>query len=125
MAGRSAGILPYRRRGTTLEVLLVHPGGPLWAQKDDGAWSISKGETEQGHGVWSLSEEYVGVRTDRKSQCRRRGPAGARNDLRVGPGLAHLGDSVAAFLLRHDDIGDDEVRLLAATLRAPSSAVIT
>jgi predicted NUDIX family NTP pyrophosphohydrolase len=41
---RSAGILLYRGRGDTLEVLLVHPGGPLWAKRDAGAWSIPKGE---------------------------------------------------------------------------------
>jgi predicted NUDIX family NTP pyrophosphohydrolase len=40
----SAGILMYRRRNSTLEVLLVHPGGPYWAKKDAGAWSIPKGE---------------------------------------------------------------------------------
>jgi predicted NUDIX family NTP pyrophosphohydrolase len=41
---RSAGILAYRRRGHCLEVLLVHPGGPFWRGKDEGAWSIPKGE---------------------------------------------------------------------------------
>ena len=40
----SAGILLYRRRGGELEVLLVHPGGPFWARRDAGAWSIPKGE---------------------------------------------------------------------------------
>jgi predicted NUDIX family NTP pyrophosphohydrolase len=44
----SAGILLYRRRGDRLEVLLVHPGGPLWARRDAGAWSIPKGEYENG-----------------------------------------------------------------------------
>ena len=44
MIKRSAGILPYRRSGETWQVLLVHPGGPFWAKKDDGAWSIAKGE---------------------------------------------------------------------------------
>lgn len=44
MAKRSAGILMYRGRGLALEVLLVHPGGPFWAKKDTGAWSIPKGE---------------------------------------------------------------------------------
>ena len=44
----SAGILLYRRRGETLEVLLVHPGGPMWAKRDAGAWSIPKGEYEPG-----------------------------------------------------------------------------
>jgi predicted NUDIX family NTP pyrophosphohydrolase len=44
MAKRSAGILLFRRRAGAIEVLLVHPGGPFWAKKDDGAWSIPKGE---------------------------------------------------------------------------------
>src|SRR5687767_7166167 len=43
-AKQSAGILLYRRRSDALEVLLVHPGGPFWAKKDEGAWSIPKGE---------------------------------------------------------------------------------
>lgn len=41
---RSAGVLLYRRTGGGLEVLLVHMGGPFWARKDAGAWSIPKGE---------------------------------------------------------------------------------
>ncbi len=40
----SAGMLLYRIRQAKLEVLLVHPGGPFWAKKDAGAWSIPKGE---------------------------------------------------------------------------------
>jgi predicted NUDIX family NTP pyrophosphohydrolase len=44
MAASSAGILLYRRRAGELEVLLVHPGGPFWAARDAGAWSIPKGE---------------------------------------------------------------------------------
>ena len=44
MPKRSAGLLPYRWRGEWLEVFLVHPGGPFWASKDEGAWSIAKGE---------------------------------------------------------------------------------
>lgn len=47
-SGISAGILLYRVRGEALEVLLVHPGGPFWARKDLGAWSIPKGEIEDG-----------------------------------------------------------------------------
>ena len=43
MPERSAGILMFRRRPGTTEVLLVHMGGPFWARKDDGAWSIPKG----------------------------------------------------------------------------------
>ena len=44
MAKRSAGILMYRGSGPELRLLLVHPGGPFWAKKDEGAWSIPKGE---------------------------------------------------------------------------------
>jgi predicted NUDIX family NTP pyrophosphohydrolase len=40
--------LLYRGEGDSLEVLLVHPGGPFWAKKDEGAWSIPKGELEDG-----------------------------------------------------------------------------
>ncbi|HEV7774237.1 MAG TPA: NUDIX domain-containing protein [Conexibacter sp.] len=49
MAKRSAGILLFRRSGAgELEVLLVHPGGPFWARRDAGAWSIPKGEVDPG-----------------------------------------------------------------------------
>lgn len=47
MKKQSAGILLYRFRGKTAEVLLVHPGGPFWKNKDDGAWSIPKGEYDE------------------------------------------------------------------------------
>ena len=48
MARKSAGLLLFRRKSNALQVLLVHPGGPLWAKKDEGAWSIPKGEIEDG-----------------------------------------------------------------------------
>jgi predicted NUDIX family NTP pyrophosphohydrolase len=44
MPKESAGLLLYRKRRGSLEVFLVHPGGPFWVNKDDGAWSIPKGE---------------------------------------------------------------------------------
>ena len=44
----SAGVLMFRRRGGKVEVFLVHPGGPFWAKKDDGAWTIPKGECAEG-----------------------------------------------------------------------------
>ena len=46
MAARSAGIMLHRAGPDGPEVLLVHPGGPFWARKDDGAWSIPKGELD-------------------------------------------------------------------------------
>jgi predicted NUDIX family NTP pyrophosphohydrolase len=48
MAAKSAGVLLYKHEGGTLKVLLVHPGGPFWAKKDAGAWSIPKGEYVDG-----------------------------------------------------------------------------
>lgn len=47
MVRRSAGILAYRWKGPRLEVLLGHPGGPFWSRRDQGAWSILKGEYEE------------------------------------------------------------------------------
>jgi predicted NUDIX family NTP pyrophosphohydrolase len=44
MAAQSAGIMMYNRRGGELRILLVHPGGPFWRNKDEGSWSIPKGE---------------------------------------------------------------------------------
>lgn len=48
MAKKSAGLLMYRIRNSDLEILLVHPGGPYWKKKDDGAWFIPKGEVGAG-----------------------------------------------------------------------------
>src|SRR6516164_8409284 len=65
MKKRSAGILMYRRTGSELEVLLVHPGGPFWARMDLGAWSIPKGEFEEGEEPLAAAErefcEELGV----------------------------------------------------------------
>jgi predicted NUDIX family NTP pyrophosphohydrolase len=48
MAKISAGLVLYRRRAGGIEIFLVHPGGPFWAKKDAGAWSIPKGEAAPG-----------------------------------------------------------------------------
>src|SRR4029077_9131118 len=55
MPKRSAGLLLYRRRDPTIEVFLVHPGGPFWAKKDLGAWSIPKGEYAEGEDPFSAA----------------------------------------------------------------------
>ena len=63
---QSAGLLLFRRRAHSLEVLLVHPGGPYWARKDDGAWSIPKGEVEEAEDALAAArrevEEETGAR---------------------------------------------------------------
>jgi predicted NUDIX family NTP pyrophosphohydrolase len=68
VARRSAGIVLHRSGATGLEVLLVHPGGPFWARKDAGAWSIPKGEYEDGEDPLACAlrefEEETGTRLD-------------------------------------------------------------
>ena len=69
MPKRSAGILLFRRSGSDLEVLLVHPGGPFWARRDAGAWSIPKGEVDPGEderacALRELEEETGGAFPD-------------------------------------------------------------
>src|SRR6059036_3245168 len=65
MAKTSAGLLMFRLRDGEPEVLLVHPGGPFWAKKDEGAWSIPKGEFEAGEDPLEASrrelEEETGI----------------------------------------------------------------
>ena len=60
----SAGLLLYRITEAYVEVLLGHPGGPFWAKKDDGSWSIPKGEYAEGEDPWSAArrefEEELG-----------------------------------------------------------------
>jgi predicted NUDIX family NTP pyrophosphohydrolase len=62
----SAGLLMFRRKGKSLEVLLVHPGGPYFANKDEGAWTIPKGEVAPGEDLLSRAqiefEEELGIR---------------------------------------------------------------
>ena len=67
---RSAGILMYRRRGQEVQVLLVHPGGPFWRNKDLGAWSIPKGEWGPGEDAETVARrefaEELGVKPEGK-----------------------------------------------------------
>jgi len=68
MAKQSAGLLLYRVREGALEVFLVHPGGPFWAKKDLGAWSIPKGEIGGGEDPLEAArrefEEETGFRPE-------------------------------------------------------------
>jgi predicted NUDIX family NTP pyrophosphohydrolase len=62
----SAGLLMFRRKNDAFEVLLVHPGGPFFQRKDDGAWTIPKGEATPGEDLLSRAqiefEEELGTR---------------------------------------------------------------
>ena len=64
MAKHSAGILMYRFRNGNIEIFLVHPGGPYWAKKDKGAWSIPKGEINDIINKWlHLLFSYIARKT--------------------------------------------------------------
>jgi predicted NUDIX family NTP pyrophosphohydrolase len=66
LSQHSAGVLLYRRDGRSLEVLLVHPGGPFWRNKDAGAWQLPKGGIEPGESAADAArretEEELGIR---------------------------------------------------------------
>src|SRR5579859_65933 len=68
MQKKSAGLLLYRETPAGIEVLLAHPGGPLWVKKDDAAWSIPKGGIADGEDPLSAAkrefEEEIGFRPD-------------------------------------------------------------
>ena len=66
MAKKSAGILLYRGKKNQPEVLLVHPGGPFWAKKDLGSWSIPKGEFEEGEDPLDAARREVEEETGLK-----------------------------------------------------------
>jgi predicted NUDIX family NTP pyrophosphohydrolase len=93
MAVSSAGILMYRATRQSLEVLLVHPGGPFWRNRDDGAWSIPKGEIDAGEDPEAVAKrefmEELG-----------RAPAGALQPL--GEIRQRSGKHVHAFAVRGD-----------------------
>jgi predicted NUDIX family NTP pyrophosphohydrolase len=60
MKKQSAGLLLYRKKNATIEVLLAHPGGPFWAKKDAGAWSIPKGEfTDEEEPLTAARREFA------------------------------------------------------------------
>lgn len=106
----SAGILLYRRRSGTLEVLLGHPGGPFWAHRDDGAWSIPKGECVSGEDPWEAAQrefsEELGCPV----------PAGPRLDL--GTVRQPGGKLITAFAV-HADLDAGAVRSNTFTLEWP------
>ena len=84
---RSAGILLHRERGGALEVLLVHPGGPFWAKKDAGAWSIPKGEYEDGDDPRACArrefEEELGTPLPAEAELRELGTVRLRSGKHV------------------------------------------
>jgi predicted NUDIX family NTP pyrophosphohydrolase len=68
MPQHSAGILMYRANGKDIEVFLVHPGGPFWAKKDAGAWSIPKGLVDPGEDTLAAAKREFEEETGCKPQ---------------------------------------------------------
>jgi predicted NUDIX family NTP pyrophosphohydrolase len=91
---RSAGIVLHRAGDGGPEVLLVHPGGPFWAKKDDGAWSIPKGEYEPDEDPLACAlrefEEETGTRLD------------AAELVELGAVVQKAGKEVRAWAVRGD-----------------------
>lgn len=93
MARRSAGILPFRFSAGVLEVLLAHPGGPYWQKRDDGAWSIIKGE---------YSPEETALAAARREFAEETGWSAAGELLPLGELRQPGGKIVTAFAMRGD-----------------------
>lgn len=73
----SAGILLYRRAGETFEVLLAHPGGPVWANRDTGAWSIPKGEIDEDEDALAVARREFSEEVGSEIACLTPHPLGS------------------------------------------------
>ncbi len=90
----SAGLLLYRVIDGELEVLIGHPGGPFWARKDEGAWSIPKGEYTEGEDPWTVAQrEFF-------EELGKAAPDGER--LAFDPVKQPSGKVITAFAVRGD-----------------------
>ena len=92
MNKKSAGILLYRYKGKSLQILLVHPGGPFWKNKDIGAWSVPKGEFSDEEPLAAALREFkeeIGMEVDGKF-------------IPLSPVKQKSGKLIFAFALEHD-----------------------
>lgn len=93
-AKTSAGLLPFRFSDGSLEVLLAHMGGPFWARKDDRAWSIVKGESDD------REEPYAAARREFEEETGSRPPPG--RPLELGEVRQGSGKRVIAWAIEGD-----------------------
>ena len=93
-AKTSAGILIYRRKGETVEVLLAHPGGPFWAHRNEGIWSIPKGEFSAG--------EETPIEAARREFAEETGTRIEGELVALTPQKMQSGKVVHAFIAEHD-----------------------
>ncbi|HLB21832.1 MAG TPA: NUDIX domain-containing protein [Solirubrobacteraceae bacterium] len=90
----SAGLLPYRFRDGRLEVLIAHMGGPFWASRDEGAWSIVKGEHD------ASEDAYAAARREFAEETGKAPPEG--EPLELGEIRQRSGKRVVAWAIRGD-----------------------
>jgi predicted NUDIX family NTP pyrophosphohydrolase len=90
----SAGLLLYRVVDGVVEVLIGHPGGPFWAGKDDGAWSVPKGEYTEGEDPWAAAQREF------EEELGKKPPDGPRIDFE--PLKQPSGKIITAFAVRGD-----------------------
>ena len=90
----SAGLLLYRVTDGGVEVLIGHPGGPFWARKDEGAWSIPKGEYVEGEDPWTTAQREF------REELGKGAPDGPRIDF--APLKQPSGKVITAFAVRGD-----------------------
>lgn len=106
----SAGILLHRTRDGAVEVLLGHPGGPFWAARDDGAWTIPKGEYDPGEDPWKAAQREFAEELGCPA------PDGPRTDL---GSLTQPGGKVLTVFAVHADLDITGARSSTFTMQWP------
>ncbi|OMB93286.1 NTP pyrophosphohydrolase [Mycobacterium colombiense] len=113
MAKLSAGVMLYRTCDGVVEVLIAHPGGPFWARKDDGAWSIPKGEYTDGEDPWAAAQREFA------EELALAVPAGPRIDLGQ---LKQSGGKVVSAFAVHGDLDITDARSNTFELEWPKGS---
>jgi predicted NUDIX family NTP pyrophosphohydrolase len=111
MTTTSAGLLPYRRLpGAGLEVLLGHMGGPFWARKDAGAWSLLKGELNPGE------DPYAAALREASEELGMELPPSSAPDLALGEVRQRAGKRVLAWAREWPQAGPDLEQIAGNTV---------
>lgn len=113
MAKLSAGVMLYRTCDGVVEVLIAHPGGPFWARKDNGAWSIPKGEYTDGEDPWAAAQREFA------EELALAVPAGPRIDLGQ---LKQSGGKVVSAFAVHGDLDITDARSNTFELEWPKGS---
>ncbi len=111
MGKRSAGLLLYRRMGDTVEVLIAHPGGPIWARRDTAAWSVPKGAP-----LDSETDLLVAARREFEEETGHDAPGGQPIDL--GEVRMRSGKVVHAWAYE-GDLDPDRLRSMEVEVEWP------